>query len=449
MTTQKHPLDIDLLAMVRGDLAPDSRLQLESHAQSCLLCRIRIGRLTRAAGLQWPSSGTVALPTGSVPLSSDLLTSFETRAENPIPAMGQLWLVGADEYLMLWIRKANESSLVCHPVTLDVEVADDKTLVIDEKQSPIGVPLALWSGIIGDVRQSNLSRFLGELDVRASIDALQSRPGDHHGGIEVGLAISDPTDERIEYRQLLADRLAEFSQAVDEADDDHPYLVDTGGTASLRSFIATELELRRGTDCRIVQFQEPELHNLLVGLECSLVGLVTEVTCRVLVIAGFEDPTILRGGPVSYQEMVRLADATALALVADAPPHLACIYDPEYLAPIAIEQGTGNWVEPSPRLGPMEVDDALVKYLEQEVRHLDSDPSREPVHPAVNLDELIRAKAFAMIDLKKAKQTTIKLKKEAQKALSGREADILFRWISAASRGRSIIEELQSLPDEP
>jgi hypothetical protein len=167
------------------------------------------------------------------------------------------------------------------------------------------------------------------------------------------------------------------------------------------------------------------------------------------VIVGFQDPAVLRGGPNLYQEMVRLADATGLALVANDAPHLACIYDPEYLAPLAIEQVTGHWIGPSPRLGPMEIGDVLFKYLEQEVRPLDSHPSGGPIHPAVNLDELIRSNAFATIEFKKAKQTTIKLKREAQKELSGREADIIFRCISAASRGRSIIEELGSLPDAP
>lgn len=446
MATQKHPLDIDLLAMVRGDLTADSRSEIESHAQSCLLCRIRMGRLARAAGMQWTSAEADAVPKGFVQLPNDLLTSLSMGIEEASPEMGQLWLAGSDEYLMVWIRKAHENSLVCHPVTLDVEIADDKTFVINKEQSPIGVPLALWTGIIGDVQPSNLYRLLGDLDVRASIDALQS----DSFGLEVGIPISGPTDERVEYRQLIADRLAELSEAVNEVDRKIPDQVDLTDTASsIRRFLEIELEERRGSGCQIAYFQAPELDYLLTRFECRLVGLVSEVTCKILVVAGFEDPTKLRGGPDVYQEMVRLARATGLALVADDPPYLACIYDPEHLAPIAIEKETGDWVHPSPRLGPMVVDDALFKYLEQEVRPLDADSSKEPIQPAVNLDELIRAKALAMIEVKKVKRTPITPKKDAQQALSGREADILFRLISAASRGRNILEELESLPDAP
>lgn len=445
MTTQKHPLDIDFLAMVSGDLALDRRLSLESHAQFCVLCRIRIGRLARAAGLQWPPMAAEGLPTGIVPLPTDFLSSLETDAENPPLTKNQLWMAGADEYLMVWIRKSDGGSLVCHPVTLDVDLADDQTLVISDEASPIGIPLALWSGIIGDVQPSSLNRCLGDLDVRASIDALQSSSS----GLQVGTAISGATDERIEYRQLLADRLAELSSAKDEVGNAQSDPDDLTGATSLRRSLATELQGRRGSGCRIIHFQEPEFYEVLSRLGLSLVGLVTEVTCRILVITGLQDPGSLKGGSDSYQEMVRLADATALALVAIDPPHLACIYDPEYLAPVAIEKGTGNWITPSPRLGPMGVADVLFKYLEQEVKPLDSESSKEPIHPAVDLDELIRAQAFAMIELKKTKRTSIKPKMEAQQALSGREADIIFRLLGAASRGLSIVDELESLPDAP
>jgi hypothetical protein len=99
------------------------------------------------------------------------------------------------------------------PATFDVELGDEYTVVVED--TPVGVPLALHVSVetIVDVRA--LHDRLGALAVDAVVDEIRTarRAGVPAAGVTTTL-ITSPLDERIEYRQLLADRFAELGPAA-------------------------------------------------------------------------------------------------------------------------------------------------------------------------------------------------------------------------------------------
>lgn len=206
----RHPLDTDLFDLVEGALdAPTARI-VEEHLTRCVLCRIKRQRLLAAPPIDFtdlrdvdaPSFG--AIETVDAPLD-------EVRA-------GDLWLTAGDESTMVLIRKVLDPDLgvVTVPVIFDVEVADSGTLVLDASTSPLGVPIAIYDGMLSGLPTRMLQSRVVPL---RPVDLLQLGAGDP--GVTRGSDMEGLGDPRHEVRQYIADRLTQLAP-LDDDDDEKP-----------------------------------------------------------------------------------------------------------------------------------------------------------------------------------------------------------------------------------
>ncbi len=118
------------------------------------------------------------------------------RPDGP-PQPGELWRArhpGGGPRPLVWLRSSGPAGASVVPVTFDVEQADESALVVAGERSPLGLPLALHLGAETVVDPEGLVDRLGHLDL-----AIEGTAGHR---------IVSPLDERIEYGQALADRLA-------------------------------------------------------------------------------------------------------------------------------------------------------------------------------------------------------------------------------------------------
>jgi hypothetical protein len=113
-----HPLDVDLADLVDGTLDHARAERLEAHLADCLLCRLKRGRLLGA-----PPTGSGGSPLPSPPFD---LPAVEEGGE---PTVGDVWLAGTDERLLVRILGIARDRVTVAPITLDAGAADDEALV--------------------------------------------------------------------------------------------------------------------------------------------------------------------------------------------------------------------------------------------------------------------------------------------------------------------------------
>lgn len=444
-----HPLDVELLSLARGAVSSEYRDSAEAHLKECLLCRIRLQRLV-SAQLPKLSEASAREPAGlAIPQAIvALLRDPPTRGE---PEPDELWLAGSDERLLLWIRAVRGGIVLCHPVTLDVEMADAETLVISDDVSPLGVRLALWTALTGDVQVSALSVRVGKLSIRAGVDALQSR-GDAAAtlSLETGSAITEGTDERIEYRQLLADQLAELSALIEEDGDveqAHAHSSSEGTrTADLYGLLATDLSFRRGSTCRVVRVDDVALSSLASEVGWTIVALVTELTCAILVVAGRDGGLLSEAQRAAAiaKEMIHLGSATSLAIASPAEPYDTLVFEPPHLVR-AIEVPDGEFAGVTPRHDSLPITDALFKYLDAVAMPMELEAPDPSPQIRVDLEGLIGEEVRVAIRAKREARTPIAPKKRAQQSLDESDAEMLAMAIRRAIAGDSLSSELKRI----
>jgi hypothetical protein len=205
MSASPHPLDIDLLDLIEGTLSPDPTRAIEVHLATCVLCRIKRQRLSDEAPIDPVDLGDVEIPAfGHVEI---------VDAPAATAAPGELWLTDGDEALMVLLRDVRDPLLgvVVMPVTFETDVADSGTVILDSAASPLGVPLAIYDGMLSRLPLHVLrSRVVPARDVDLSTLAV-GEPG-----VSRGSSLEGPADPRHEVRQNIADRLAALSPVHDD-----------------------------------------------------------------------------------------------------------------------------------------------------------------------------------------------------------------------------------------
>lgn len=200
----RHPLDTDLLDLVDGAIAPSEEVALLQHLEGCVLCRIKTQRLTNQPPITFSELHDLDLP------------SFETVAAVPSPPSsarpGDLWLTSDDEAVMVLVRKVLDTNLglVVVPVTLDIEVADNGTLILEREATPLPVPLAIYDGMLSSIPFEALQ---SRIETNSNINLLSLTEGDP--GVTRGAPLEGPGDPRHEVRQYIADRLTRLSPLDD------------------------------------------------------------------------------------------------------------------------------------------------------------------------------------------------------------------------------------------
>lgn len=235
-----HWLGVDLLDYALADPVARSVPELDRHLRQCLACRIRLNRIRRAVpDLEPGLSPTLSFPHVAPAILAILAGQRRPSAFRP----GQLWLAGTQsdhglERVLVWLQAVDETvgMTTVLAATLDVHVADHTSLIVDVPS--LDRPAAIFTSVPGWIPLDRLDLFVDHIQVGDQIVQLQEhleqppvRAGTHNDGdpatgaqpphqernvpLRVGPRISGASDERLEFRQVLADQLAELDPESD------------------------------------------------------------------------------------------------------------------------------------------------------------------------------------------------------------------------------------------
>lgn len=102
-----------------------------AHLEECVECRVRAARLARAGGLPAPSGSALArILESQMQVGSAVAAISVPTALAESPKAGELWRVGGDEALLVWVRKVLDGVVDVLPVVLDTDLADEQTLLL-------------------------------------------------------------------------------------------------------------------------------------------------------------------------------------------------------------------------------------------------------------------------------------------------------------------------------
>ena len=133
------------------------------------------GLVEAAAGVRVPDAALVTVRGADRPASG--------------PVVGELWragLPGGGRVNVVWVRSVRSTEVGVVPVSFDVELADDATLIVPGDESPLGLPLAIHAGLEATIDRETLPR---------SVDP--SRHLDPGSGVRAGHRVTARRADRV------------------------------------------------------------------------------------------------------------------------------------------------------------------------------------------------------------------------------------------------------------
>lgn len=200
-----------------GEDTTAAHARLAMHVEQCVACRVRLIRLQQAEGFDGPSEDALGRILTDAPALDDDARGFLTRADRTVPQPGEIWRVGTDNALLVWVRKVvNDTTIDVVPLVFDTAMADSESLLIDAEDTPLGVPLSALVSVRTHIHHDVFLNKLSVLDISGAVEAIlvAARTGEEPTGLPTGPPIEDAADRRIEFRQLVADLLGELSPVV-------------------------------------------------------------------------------------------------------------------------------------------------------------------------------------------------------------------------------------------
>ena len=443
----RHPLDIDLFALALEDLDASHAAEVNEHLETCLLCRVRIARIRRSDVRRADSPIGIDLPT----VSPQVLAVLENAARPEMVEVGQIWLAGESNRLLLWVRAVEPGAVVGHPITLDIDAADDTTLIVNDLPG-LGHSGAVFTSIVGTVPMSQLVSYIGELDIGAEVQALRDAAAVGAGGsvLPTGSPITGPTDERLEFRQLLADDLADLDPLPDEDDDDHfNGVADSAETAAREMVVALRSDFigRRGPGCELRSLLEDRtLGSVARPTGCIPVVTISELNTSILVITGVDRVAWVVENQGDASTLLRLARTTALAVTEPFRPFNTCLFEERHLHPaLELPQATTP-VGPRPISEPKPLVKALYDYLETSVFAV------EPAEPFTSepnqreLSQYLQPNARRKVETLRTTRAQL-TKNTALKSLSSSDADAVSNALETAGDIEQLLAMLDGITD--
>ncbi len=211
--------------------------RVEAHLASCLRCRAHALRLA-AEGRQRVTKAAVASLLPDSPVLPEAIFDAArdtTPHDRPKPAEGELWRArNRDDArpgamaVLVWVRRMFDTTAAVLPVVLDVEMADDESLLLEADDSPLGVRAAVLTGVDTEILAENLTTRIGPLPIAEGVAAVrQAARGkavlpEH---VRTGPPIVRDDDQKLEFRQAVGETVAALgpvlSDEPDEPQDDH------------------------------------------------------------------------------------------------------------------------------------------------------------------------------------------------------------------------------------
>jgi hypothetical protein len=380
---QAHPLDIDLLDFTLGDADEADTSQITEHLGECLLCRVRVARLRRSGAAPEPfTEAGITYPK----VSPAVLAVLDRDAAQPEPAANQLWLAGTTHRVILWIESVDDHVAYAHAAYLDVEAADDTSLLTHSTR--LGRDLAVSASVSRSVPLQNLDRFIEVLSIRSELkkvlDATYS--GVPAEGVTTGAPIADGTDERLEFRQLLADDLAELDPIDDDGDDDwdeydeldDPQSTDARDeTGAVYDHLLNELAPRRPR-CEIHHLDDQFVAQAAAQAGFLPVATVHESAWKVLVVLGEVRSAWWEESFRGAYDLMLTAGAETFAVAEADPPHDCVLFELNTMHPAFERPVAATPASPRPLFGQVApVVKALDALLENTFRtEFDSIPAK-------------------------------------------------------------------------
>jgi hypothetical protein len=261
----------------------------------------------------------------------------------------------------------DDSALVI-PAVFDEDLADNFSLVVPTDESPIDVGLVLLTSVEGQVDLRAFLQPMGSLDIGSEVEALRAARKSQQVGpldLSVGSRVTSPEDQRLEYRQVIADLLGELSPAA-FAQEDFSEQQDEG--FDLHTFVEMLRDLtwrRAGVEIHLLDldsFAVDPAHELLV------VGLIEDLDASVLVavLSGAHPDGLLEESDVA------VACGTLLRRYPDADHVSVSVADDDWSTVIvgpsfanrAVMPPLGSAVPPSVSMDPLPLVDAFLKHFD-------------------------------------------------------------------------------------
>jgi hypothetical protein len=388
----RHVIESILLSYVRAELAEAEAAVVAKHLELCLACRILAARLSHAE-ITDPDDSAIARLTSAARAIPEIVRIALSAARTDPAEMtaGDVWRVGTDEAQLVWVRRVFEDSAAVVSVTLDVELADEYTLLIPADDSPISLDLAVMTTVEAHLDMRAFLQHIAALPVEEQITRLRQARRDGlpaPSDLLTGPPISRDDDQRLEYRQLIADLLADLSPAA-YSDSDLTGAAEDG--VDLHG-LAEELNgltwRRAGTQIRMLDIEHAPVD---AAHEMIATALVEDLDAAVLiaVLTGAAPASILTAPQVARTCGVLLAkypEADDVA-VAIADEDWTSVVVTAAFAGRAVETPSGGLSEPRVAFQPMPLLDALLKHFdahgtrwdEAERVHFDRAPLNVPV----------------------------------------------------------------------
>jgi hypothetical protein len=311
-------------------------------------------------------------------------------------------------------------------------MADEYTLVLSVESNPFGLPLAVFCSFDAQVDLDKLDRLLFSLPIESAIDSLRSarRSGTTTPTeLVVGPPVEDASDERHEFRQIVADRLVALETSVD-ADAD-PSIADFEERVESLCF--------RRQHCRKTPCDNAVSESAATSGWRALT-ILREVDPTVVVLLGSLDVESVPGARV----IIDLANATAVAFVEDLDGFETRVYEATDLAERRYSAPSGKRLDTDTHVASLPFEDALFKYLDA-MSMFDDGPAVRGAGETVSddIDEIAQAEARSAVASAKA-HAYRRLKGEAFKALDDSDANFIARVIKAGAAGEPVLDLLRT-----
>lgn len=359
-------------------------MPVRDHPTS-LAGRVRAARLEQTPPTAEPAAADIRRIASASSPGPAALPGLMSRVEDPRPEPGQVWRVGRHEALLVWVRTTSARAVEVSPVVLDVELADSATLLLPADATPLGLELALMTGVRERVDRRAFLQHVADLDVGGEVAAIEAAArSDHLDG-----------DQRVEYRHAIADVLAGLTPGAWDGALREPPEPDTGDLVAL---LARELPARHADTqvhriparwFRIDQQRELVCCARVAYLDSSLI--VAELTgpgASLDDIAGLAPACadILRAEPATDAVAVTLAGGDRQSVVL-AAPDVRTAYEP----PGGQRRGPRVLTE------PLGVVDALAKHLDRQAEAWEITEPIASVLGSVDVAALVARNARAAV----------------------------------------------------
>ena len=365
----RHVTESTLLSFARAELTEADAADTARHLDLCLACKVVAARL-RHAEVTDPGESVIAHLTSTaqaIPETVRNALSAGRRGLADVTA-GEVWRVGNDEAQLVWVRQVFDDSAAVVSVTLDVELADEYTLMIPADESPINLDLAVMTTIEAHVDMRAFLQPIADLPIHEQVTRLRQTRRDglrSPSDLMTGPPISRDDDQRLEYRQILADLLADLSPAA-YADSDLMGVAEDGVDLHRLAEELNGLTWRRaGTQIFMMDIDHATVdpaHEMIV------IALVRDLDAAVLV-------TVLTGAhpaPILTAPDVARACGALLAKHPDADDVAVAIADEDWTSVVvrppfagrAVEVPSGGLSEPRVAFQPLPLLDALLKHFD-------------------------------------------------------------------------------------